>query len=140
MTGIELWLLKRIEPLYFYYPWKSLLNSGTNGVAVSEYGRKLMHEIMMVYDGDKKRYSQISGHGFKILADAMEKDLPYVIRCPALLICGEKDRAGSCIRYNKAWHKNAGIPIESIKDAGHNSNTDKPELINHLIETLIKQV
>ena len=137
VTGIERWLLKRMEPVYYYYPWKSLLKSGTKGVAVSEYGRKLMREIMMTYDGDKKRYSQISGHGFKILAEAMEKDLPYEIKCPALLICGEKDYAGSCIRYNKAWHKDTNIPIAWIKDAGHNSNTDKPEIVNDLIEKLI---
>lgn len=55
VTRIEIWILKRMEPIYFYYPWKSLLKSGTKGVAVSEYGRELMHEIMMVYDGDKKR-------------------------------------------------------------------------------------
>ena len=139
VTGMEIWLLKRMEPVYYYYPWKSLLKTGTNGVAVSEYGRKLMREIMMVYNGDKKRYSQISGHGMKILAEAMEKDLPYTIACPALLICGEKDRAGSCIRYNKAWHKNTKIPIEWIKDAGHNSNTDKPEMVNSLIEKLVSQ-
>ena len=140
VIGIELWLLKRMEPVYLYYPWKSLLKSGTNGVAMSEYGRKLMHEIMMVYDGDQKRYSQISGHGFKMLAEAMEKDLPYEIKCPALLICGEKDRAGSCIRYNNAWHKNTGIDLKWIKDAGHNSNTDKPEIVNGLIEELVKKV
>lgn len=140
VTKTEIWLLKRMEPVYYYYPWKSLLKSGSNGVAVSEYGRKLMHQIMMTYDGDKKRYSQISGHGFRILAEAMEKDLPYKINCPALLICGEKDHAGSCIRYNKAWHKNTNIPIVWIKDAGHNSNTDKPEIVNDLIEELIKKL
>lgn len=137
VTGVELWLLKRMEPVYLYYPWKWLLKSGCNGVAVSEYGRRLMHQIMMIYDGDQKRYSKISGHGFKILAEAMEMDLPYEIKCPALLICGEKDQAGSCIRYNKAWHKNTGIPIEWIKDAGHNSNTDQPEMVNQFIEKLV---
>ena len=67
-------------------------------------------------------------------------DLPYEIKCPALLICGEKDHAGSCIRYNKAWHKSTGIPLEWIKDAGHNSNTDKPERVNRLIEELVEEV
>ena len=140
VTGIERWLLKKMEPVYYYYPWKWLLKSGTNGVATTVYGRKLMHEIMMTYDGNKKRYAKLSGHGMKMLAEAMEKDLPYEIKCPALLICGKKDRAGSCIRYNKAWHKNAGIPLKWIKDAGHNSNTDKPEVINELIEKLVKKV
>lgn len=138
VTAAEIWLLKRMEPVYRYYPWKSLLRTGTRGVATSAYGRDLMRSIMMVYDGDQERYARLSGHGFKILAEAMEADLPYEIKCPALLICGEKDHAGSCIRYNKAWHKKTGIPIEWIKGAGHNSNTDAPETVNCLIENLIK--
>lgn len=133
VTAAEIWLLKRMEPVYRYYPWKSLLKAGSKGVATSEYGRQLMHRIMMTYDGDQDRYAKLSGHGFRILAEAMEANLPYEIKCPALIICGEKDHAGSCIRYNKAWHKKTGIPIEWIKDAGHNSNTDAPEKINHLL-------
>ncbi len=140
VSGMEIWLLKRMEPVYYCYPWKALLKTGTKGVAVSKYGRQLMHEIMMSYDGDKKRYAQISGHGMRLLAEAMEKDLPYTIPCPALLICGEKDRAGSCIRYNRAWHKDSGIPIQWIKDAGHNSNTDKPEIVNGLIEDFVSKL
>jgi pimeloyl-ACP methyl ester carboxylesterase len=93
-----------------------------------------MREIMLTYDGDQKWYAALAGHGYRILAEAIEADLPYEIRCPALLICGEKDHAGSCVRYNRAWHKKTGIPIEWIEGAGHNSNTDEPERINGLIE------
>ena len=139
VTGVEIWLLKRMEPVYRYYPWKALLHSGTRGVALSEYGRNLMHEIMMGYDGDKNRYAALSGHGFRILAEAMEQDLPYAIPCPALLICGEKDQAGSCIRYNKAWHKNTGLPLVWVRNAGHNANTDQPEYVNRLIEEFLKE-
>lgn len=140
VTGIEIWLLKRMEPVYRHYPWKSLLKAGANGVATSAYGRALMHDIMMVYDGDQERYAKLAGHGYRMLADAMEADLPYKIECPALLVCGEKDQAGSCIRYNKAWHKNTGIRLEWIPGAGHNSNTDAPEKVNQLIEELVSQV
>ena len=139
VTSPEIWLLKRMEPVYRHYPWRSLLRSGTNGVAVSEYGRGLMREMMMVYDGDRERYARLAGHGFKILAEAMEADLPYEIKCPALLICGTKDHAGSCIRYNRKWHKITGIPIEWIKGAGHNSNTDAPDTVNRLIERIAGQ-
>lgn len=140
VTGIEIWLLKRMEPVYRHYPWKSLLKAGSNGVATSAYGRALMHDIMMVYDGDQERYAKLAGHGYRMLAEAMETDLPYKIECPALLICGEKDQAGSCIRYNKAWHKNTGIRLEWIPGAGHNSNTDAPDKVNRLIEEFISQV
>ncbi len=126
VTAAEIWLLKRMEPVY--------------RVAESEYGKKLMRSIMMTYDGDQERYSKIAGQGYRLLAEAMEADLSYEIRCPALLICGEKDRAGSCVRYNRAWHKKTGIPIEWIKGAGHNSNTDEPDLINKLIEEFVRGI
>ena len=140
VTGVELWLLKRMEPVYRHYPWKWLLRSGTRGVATTEYGRNLMHDMMMTYDGDQKRYAKISGHGFRILAEAMEAELPYHLQCPALLICGEKDHAGSCIRYNKAWHERTGIPIRWLENAGHNSNTDEPQLVNQLIADLVQKI
>ena len=139
-TAAELWLLKRMEPVYRRYPWKTLLKQGCNGVATSEYGRALMHSMMMTYDGDQKRYAELSGHGFRILAEAVEAKYPYDITCPALLICGTEDHAGSCIRYSKAWHKKSGIPIEWIEGAGHNSNTDKPDQINRIIEDFVKRI
>ena len=112
VTAVEIWLLKRMEPIYAHYPWKLLLKSGTEGVATSNYGRNLMREMMLVYDGNQHRYAQIAGHGFRILAAAMEKDLPDEIKCPSLLICGTKDHAGSCIRYNRAWHQKTKIPFK----------------------------
>ena len=140
VTAMEIWLLKRMEPVYRHYPWKMLLRSGTRGVATTEYGRRLMHSIMMDYEGDQPRYAKLAGHGFKMLAEAMEADLPYEIKCPAILLCGEKDHAGSCIRYNKAWHRDSGIPLEWVRNAGHNSNTDAPEIVNGLIERLAMAV
>ncbi|RKI85369.1 alpha/beta hydrolase [bacterium 0.1xD8-71] len=140
VTAAELWFLKRMEPVYRHYPWKLLLMSGTSGVATSTYGRKLMYDMMMVYNGNQERYARLSGHGFRMLAAAMEADLPYRITCPALLICGEKDHAGSCIRYNKMWHQNTGIRLEWIQGAGHNSNTDEPDRVNFLIEKFVCEI
>lgn len=140
VSRAEIWLLKRMEPVYRHYPWKSLLRSGTNGVAVTKYGRSLMRSMMTVYSGDQEYYAKLAGHGFRMLAEAMEADLPYRIPCPALLICGEKDRAGSCIRYNRAWHKKTGIPIAWIRNAGHNANTDAPETVNRLIEGMASRL
>jgi pimeloyl-ACP methyl ester carboxylesterase len=140
MKNIELWLLKRLECLYLIYPWSLLLKMGTKGVAESDYGRKLMLDMMMTYNGDKKRYAKIIGHGYKILAESMEEDLPYHIQCPALLICGKNDKAGSTIRLNKAWHENSRIPIQWVENAGHNANTDQPEIVNQLIESFLKKM
>jgi len=135
-TAAEIWLLKHIEPVYRMYPWKKLVNAGSKGVATTEYGRSLMRDMMLDYG--KSEYASLVGHGYRILAEAMEADLQYQIKCPALLICGEKDMAGSTRRYNRAWHNSTGIPIEWIPGAGHNSNTDAPELVNGLIDVFCK--
>ena len=140
VTAAEIWLLKRMEPVYRHYPWRALLRSGSSGAAVTPYGRRLMREMMMVYDGDQEWYARLSGHGFRMLAEAMEADLPYALRCPALLLCGEKDHAGSCIRYSRAWHEKTGIPLEWIPGAGHNSNTDAPVLVNRLIADFVGRI
>ena len=133
----ELSALKWMEPVYRCYPWKLLLKQGSEGTAESVYGRALMREIMMTYDGDRKGYAALAGGGFRMLAEAVEADRSYDIKCPALLICGTKDRAGYCLRYNREWHKRSGIPIEWIEGAGHNSNTDEPETVNRLIEDFV---
>ena len=138
-TAAELGLLKRMEPVYRRYPWEQLLKQGCNGVASSKYGRALMRKIMMTYDGDQGRYAELAGHGYRILAEAIEADLPYEIDCPALLLCGDEDHAGSTMRYNKAWHRKSGLPLLWIKGAGHNSNTDEPEQVNQLIELFIEE-
>lgn len=137
VTAAELWLLKHIELIYRMYPWKTLVKAGSVGVATSEYGRSLMSKMMLDY-GNKSDYASLVGHGYRMLAEAMEADLPYEIKCPAMLICGDKDMAGSTKRYNKAWHNATGIPIEWIPNAGHNSNTDAPELVNELIDHFAK--
>ena len=59
---------------------------------------------------------------------------------PALLICGEKDKAGSAKSYNKKWHQREGLPLKWIKNAGHNSNTDQPDEVNRMIEKFIRGV
>lgn len=137
ITAAELWLLKRMEPVYRRYPWSLLLRQGSEGVAESDYGRALMRSMMLCYDNDRAQYAALAGHGYRMLAEAIETPYPYELRCPALLICGEKDHAGSCIRYNRAWHKRAGIPLVWIPNAGHNANTDQPEQINRLIADFI---
>lgn len=136
VTSAEIWMLKHVEPVYRCYPWKALKRDGSKGCATTKYGQQVMYEMMSAYE--PREYARLTGHGFRMLAEAMEADLPYEITCPALLICGEKDRAGSARNYNKRWTKETGLPIAWIKDAGHNSNTDKPEEVNKIIENFIK--
>ncbi len=137
VTAAEIRMLKDCEWMYRLSPWKFLVKAGAEGCAQSHYGKRLMKEMMLSYT--KNDYCTLAGHGYRMLAEAMEADLPYRISCPALLICGEKDQAASTKRYNKAWSKGESLPIFWAIGAGHNSNTDSPEIINDRIESFLQE-
>ncbi len=138
MTAAEIWLMKRTEMIYKPYPWKALIKSGAKGCAETDYGQNLMREMMTGYN--KEDYCALVCHGYRMLANAVDADLPYEIDCPALLICGEHDAAGSTKRYNKSWTQEENLPLEWIPNAGHNSNTDQPEKVNSSIKAFLSQL
>ena len=135
-TGWELALLKRTKWMYMSIPWKFLIWWGTRGTAMSEYGRKVMRQFIVSYE--KEEYCNLADHGFRIVAESVEADRPYDIKCPVLLLCGKKDYAGSAKRYNRQWTKQDGHPLIWLKNAGHNSNTDVPDKVNQLIDEFVK--
>lgn len=137
-SGMELALLKRMEPVYRAYPWKKLLESGPKGCSETEYGQALMRSMMEEYS--KKEYCRLAAHGYKLLSDAVNEALPYNVNCPAILVVGENDKAGSAKKYNRRWAKNTGLPLKEISGAGHNSNTDNPEAVNAVIEEFLESL
>ena len=136
ITAAELSMLKHTDLIYRPYPWKALQKAGL-AVSTTDYGRDLMARMMAGYT--KKEYVDLAVHGFRILAQAIEKDRPYKLDCPCLLLCGEEDRAGSAKRYNRRWAEREGLPLLWIPKAGHNSNCDAPERVNALIEDFIRR-
>jgi len=138
MKKWEIACLKHTEFMYLMYPWKALLRDGSRGVATTEYGSELMRAMMRDYK--HSAYAKLVGKGYRMLANAVETDKAYVIKCPALLICGDSDKAGLTMKYNKAWHEETGMKLEWIPNAGHNSNTDAPEYVNGLILKFIEEL
>lgn len=137
-TAAELWALKRTRAIYQPIPWKILLDIGSRGCATSAYGQELMRRMMGDYS--KREYIDLAVCGYGALAEAVLADRPYRIDCPALLVCGERDAAGSARRYNRAWAKRTKLSVAWIEGAGHNSNTDAPEYVNRLIERFVDKL
>lgn len=138
MRNWEIWMLKHTKLLYSMYPWELLKKKGAEGCAESHYGYQLMYDMMNRYSKDE--YCSLVSHGYRILAEAIEKDLKYEITCPAVLICGEKDQAGYTKKYNMEWTKQSGLPIRYIPGAGHNSNTDQPDQVNKIIDDFLNHL
>ena len=134
----ELTLLKRTKWMYMSIPWKPLLKWGIAGTSETEYGRTLMKNMWSVYG--KVEYCELADHGYRITAEAVESKPEYPIRCPVLLLCGEKDAAGFVKRYNREWTKLDGHRLVWLEGAGHNSITDAPEEVNRLIEEFVQSL
>jgi len=137
-TNWEIYLLKHTKWMYMSIPWSWLVKLGTIGTATSSYGRKLMHSF--VTDYSKEEYCNLADHSYRIFARAVEADKSYDITCPVLLLCGEKDGAGSAKSYNRRWTKQDGHKLIWLKGAGHNSNTDVPDLVNSLIDNFADNI
>lgn len=130
-SGWELKLLKHTRWMYAVIPWRLLLKWGIQGTSRTPQGRALMEKTWSVYS--REEYLDLADHGYRILAEAVEARPSYPISCPTLLLCGEKDAAGSARRYNRRWAETEQLPLVWLKGAGHNSNTDVPEEVNRLI-------
>lgn len=138
VTGAEIWALRHCESIYRLYPWKALQRAAVRGCACTRQGQEVMGQMMSAYT--REEYCALAGHGYRMLAQAMAADLPYEISCPALLLCGEHDRAASTRRYNKAWAKGEGLPLVWVPGAGHNSNTDNAPAVNRQIEVFMQRL
>lgn len=134
-TRCELFLLRHTTPMYRSIPWPLLRSLGSSGCAQTEYGRSLMREMMQGYD--KRSYCALASHGYRALATAVDSATRPDTPCPTLLICGERDVAGSAKRYNRAWSRRTGVPVHWVAGAGHNANADDPRTVNALIEAFV---
>ena len=137
-TWWELAMFKRTKWMYLSIPWKLLVRLGSQGTSRSAHGRALMRRTMESFK--KREYCALADHGYRMLAEAVEAKRNYDIGCPVLLLCGARDMAGSAKRYNRSWHERAGYALVWIPDAGHNSNTDAPEIVNSNIDAFVESL
>ena len=131
----EVKFLRHTKGMYLSIPWKWLKPWALWGVATTDYGRKLMGSFMDAYN--KREYVDLAAFGYRVLADAIEAERAYDIDCPTILICGDKDHAGDVKVFNRKWSKGENLELRWIEGAGHNSNTDKPDEVNAIIEELV---
>ena len=132
----EVKFLRHTKGMYQAIPWALLKPWGAWGTAMTEHGRANMLSFMESYT--KREYVDLAAHGYRMLADAIESERPYDIECPALLLCGEKDRAGDVIPFNRKWSAGEGIPLVWVPGAGHNANVDNPAFVNEQIDEFVK--
>ena len=134
-SKFDRWILKQIEWMSKLYPDKTLRKSIAKQVSVTDEAYRNM--IKMLDDYDKNELCHLMGIGY---AGFLEDVSSLEIKCPILLIVGDKDKTGKVISYNKEWAKTTGVQVTWIENAAHNSNNDRPEAVNKEIEKFVRQI
>lgn len=137
VTAPEIWALRHAGLVFRRIPWEVMRRAGARGCATSDYGRRLMLEMIDGYT--RTDYARLAGHGYRIIGDALETNLAHPISRPILLLCGQKDSAGAIRRNNKRWAADLGVQVIWVPGAGHNSNTDNPDFVNQQITEFLEE-
>ncbi|MCM1236723.1 MAG: alpha/beta hydrolase [Ruminococcus flavefaciens] len=129
------WWLRQIEWMSRLYPLNAMKKAIAKQVSVSKNGYENMLSMLSPYT--KKELCHLMGIGY---AGFLNDNSNLSIKCPVMILLGDKDKTGKVQKYNKLWAKNTGFPLILIKNAAHNSNVDNPEAVNYAIEKFIQSL
>ena len=102
-------------------------------VAETEKAYNNMLDMLSIYD--KKELCHLMGIGY---AGFLNDNCDLEIKCPVLLMLGDKDKAGKVKKYNMKWTEKTGYRLVVVENAGHNSVMDNPDVVNATIIDFIE--
>lgn len=127
------WWLRQIGWMSRCYPHKALVKAIAKACTHTQYAYENMLASLSQYT--KRELCHLMGVGY---ARFLEENCDLDIKCPVLILVGERDEMGKVKQYCSAWQENIGYPLHMIKGAAHNSNVDNYEQVNMEIEEFIE--
>lgn len=124
--------LNQLEWMCKLFPDKMLRKSMAKMCGVTPDARERMER--MLDDYPKKELCHLMYIGE---AAFIPENRNIKLSCNAILLLGDKDQVGKVAAYNKKWADKTGYPLLIIKNAAHNSNDDRPEEVNKIIEDFL---
>ena len=113
---------------------KLLRESIAKSISVTDYSYQKMKEILVPFSKEQIIEQMDIAYG-----KFAEENRDLNLKCPILILLGDKDKTGKVKQYSKAWAEKTGYPLHIIKNASHFSNGDNPQQVNSEIEQFIKQ-
>lgn len=134
LSAVEKFSLAIARPLFFLYPWKTLIKqsavASANNKSVQEYIESCFDKL------GKAAFVNIV---MEMAACCLHEDRQFRFAQPVLLLCGEDDRLGNIRKALKTLaHEDKNCTLYFIGNASHNSNQDNPEKVNELIAAFLK--
>lgn len=131
----DIFWLKQIEWMSYLFPLTFMKKMIAKQNTVTQEGYNNM--ITMLEPYEKKELCHLMGIGY---AGFLEDNCELEIKCPVLLLLGEKDNTGKVRTYNQQWAARTGFTLKIIENAAHNSNVDQPGQVNLEIEKFVNGI
>lgn len=131
----DIFWLKQVEWMSNLLPLKTIKKAIAKQNTATQESYDNMTSMLEPYE--KKELCHLMGIGY---AGFLEDNCEIKIKCPVLLILGEKDNTGKVSIYNQQWAKRTGFALKIVEKAAHNSNVDQPDKVNMEIQEFLYKI
>jgi len=131
----DLWWLSKVKPMAKWFPDTILRKSMAKSISLTDYSYNKMIEILSPMSKEKIIEQLDIAYG-----KFAQENRNLHLKCPVLILLGDKDKTGKVKQYCITWAKATGYPLHIIEKASHFSNGDNPKQVNSEIERFIQQV
>jgi len=131
-SGSDFFWLSQLEWMCRLFPDNVLRKSMAKMCGASPEARASMGNMLADYSKKELCHLMYIGEA-AFIPENKSIELP----CETILILGEMDKVGKVASLNKKWADKTGYPLKVIKNAAHNSNDDRPEEVNRIIEDFL---
>ncbi len=134
-SKLDMWLLGLTPKLLSIYPYRSLISTIGNQIAVEGSSRAYALDTLKSYT--KAEIATIMEAVAQGVADYGREE-PLAV--PILIVVGEHDRSGKVQAYCAEWAARENRPLHQIEDAAHNANMDNPTTFNQVLERFLTEL
>ncbi|WP_027208739.1 alpha/beta fold hydrolase [Butyrivibrio hungatei] len=124
-SKFDMWCLSKVKPMAGLFTDKALRKSMARSISLTDYSYNKMLEILA-----PMTKAQIIAQMDVAYGKFAQENRDIELKCPVLILLGDKDRTGKVMQYCKAWAENTGYPLHIIENASHFSNGDNAEQVN----------
>lgn len=128
-SKFDLWCLRQATAMIRWLPDGLIRRTIAEGNAESAEGRRLLREILS--DSTKERICEQMDCAYGVFA---RENHDISLRCPVLVLVGERDRTGKVKTYCEQWAKRTAYPLTVIPNAAHMANIDNAPAVNRAME------
>jgi pimeloyl-ACP methyl ester carboxylesterase len=133
LSASDKFWLKAADPIFKFYPYKTLIDQSVAVSAISKDAQVLMRKAMLQLS--KEEYV----HVLMDATSCLRYEPDYKITKPLLLMMADKEATGNIRKAMPLWAKHDSVDLVIIPNAKHAANLDQPEIFHRLLMDFLQR-